>query len=75
MTVTEKKRKKKEWTDPFVDEIRKIRDEHAKEFNYDLQAISEDIYRKREELKKQGWTFVSQPSEIHSDLTEKNDKS
>nr|VFJ64732.1 MAG: hypothetical protein BECKFW1821A_GA0114235_11785 [Candidatus Kentron sp. FW] len=28
--------------DPIVREVRKIRDEHARQFNYDLDAISED---------------------------------
>ena len=31
--------------DPIVAEIRKIRDEHAKKFNYDLDAIFEDYQR------------------------------
>jgi len=29
--------------DPIVEEIRKFRDEHAKKFNYDLDAICEDF--------------------------------
>ncbi|TVR56726.1 MAG: hypothetical protein EA420_19910 [Candidatus Competibacteraceae bacterium] len=29
--------------DPIVEEIRRIRDEHAKKFNYDLRAICEDF--------------------------------
>nr|VFJ50776.1 MAG: hypothetical protein BECKFW1821A_GA0114235_102834 [Candidatus Kentron sp. FW]VFJ52828.1 MAG: hypothetical protein BECKFW1821B_GA0114236_101317 [Candidatus Kentron sp. FW] len=28
--------------DPIVQEVRRIRDEHARQFNYDLNAISED---------------------------------
>lgn len=35
------------WNDPIVEEVRKIRDAHAREFNYDLHAICEDI-RKQE---------------------------
>jgi hypothetical protein len=31
------------WNDPVVDEVRKVRDEHAKKFNYDLQAIVADL--------------------------------
>lgn len=37
------------WKDPIVEEVRRIRDEHAKKFNYDLHAICEDI-RKRQSL-------------------------
>lgn len=34
--------------DPVVDEIRAIRDEYAKQFNYDLHAIFQDI--KKQEM-------------------------
>jgi hypothetical protein len=33
------------WTDPIVEETRRIRDEHARKFNYDLSAIFADIKR------------------------------
>ena len=46
------------WQDPIVEEIRRIRDEHAKKFNYDLHAICED-FRKRQLLS--GRTVVSRP--------------
>ncbi len=42
-----------------LDEIRRIRDEHAKEFNYDLDAIFADIKRHEREMKKQGWKFAT----------------
>ena len=41
--------------DPIVDEVRRIRDEHAARFNYDLHAIFLDI-KKRE--KERGLVFV-----------------
>ena len=44
------------WTDPIVDEIRRIRDEHAARFNYDLDAIYQDI---KEQEKRSGLKFVS----------------
>ncbi len=31
------------WRDPIVEEVRRIRDEHARKFNYDLHAICEDF--------------------------------
>lgn len=34
--------------DPIVEEVRRARDAHAKQFNYDLDAICEDL-RKREQ--------------------------
>lgn len=35
------------WKDPIVEEIRHIREEHAKKFNYDLHAICEDFRKKQ----------------------------
>jgi len=46
---------------PILDEIRRIRDQHAKQFNYDFDAIFDDHLRHQEELKKQGWKFVKLP--------------
>lgn len=43
-------------TDPIIDELHRIRDEHAKKFKYDVHAICEDIRRKE---KESGRTFVS----------------
>ena len=42
-------------TDPIVDEVRRIRDAHAARFNYDLDAIFQDI---KEREKKSGLVFV-----------------
>lgn len=44
------------WQDPIVEEIRRIRDEHAKRFNYDLHAICEDF---RKMQSSSGRTVVS----------------
>jgi hypothetical protein len=35
------------WRDEILEEIHKIREEHAKAFNYDLKAICDDL-RKRQ---------------------------
>ena len=42
--------------DRIVEEIRKIRAEHAEKFNYDLEAIYRDL---KEEEKKSGRNVVS----------------
>ncbi len=34
------------WHDPVVEEVRAIRDAYAKRFNYDLDAIAEDLRKK-----------------------------
>jgi hypothetical protein len=31
------------WTDPIVEETRRIRDEHAKKFDYNVRAMFEDL--------------------------------
>lgn len=42
--------------DPIVDEVRRLRGEHAARFNYDLWAIFRDI---KEQQERSGLTFVS----------------
>ncbi len=42
--------------DPIVDEVRRIRGEHAARFNYDLWAIFRDI---KEQQERSGLKFVS----------------
>jgi hypothetical protein len=34
------------WKDEILEEIYRIREEHAKSFNYDLQAICDDLRKK-----------------------------
>ncbi len=42
--------------DPILDEVRRIRGEHAARFNYDLWAIFRDI---KEQQERSGLNFVS----------------
>lgn len=35
------------WKDQIVEEIRKYRDDYAKQFDYDLHAIFQDIRKKQ----------------------------
>jgi len=46
------------WRDPIVEEIRRIRQEHAARFNYDLRAIVEDLRKRQHEG---GYRVVSLP--------------
>lgn len=46
------------WKDEILEEIHKIREEHAKSFNYDLRAICDDLRRKQSESGRQ---IISQP--------------
>lgn len=47
--------------DSILGEIRAIREAHAKRFNYDFDAMFEDLKKKEEEYKKKGYKFVSFP--------------
>ncbi len=47
------------WTDPIIEELHKIRQEHAKAFHYDLKAIVEDL--KKQEHQGGMMTYVSLP--------------
>ena len=44
--------------DLIVEEVRKVRDAHAAQFNYDLWAIYQDL---KEQERKSSRTFVSYP--------------
>ncbi len=46
------------WTDPIVEEVRRVRDAHAAMFNYDLDAIYADIKARQE---SSGRTYVRFP--------------
>ncbi len=46
------------WKDEIVEEVRKVRDEYAAKFNYDLDAIYKDI---KEQEKKTQRKVVSLP--------------
>jgi hypothetical protein len=41
------------WTDEIVEEIHRIREEYAKSFNYDLDAIFADLRRKEAESSRE----------------------
>ncbi|NEO14587.1 MULTISPECIES: hypothetical protein [unclassified Moorena] len=46
------------WKDEILEEIHKIREQHAKSFNYDLQAICDDVRRRQTESGRQ---IISSP--------------
>ncbi len=46
------------WKDAIVEEVRKIREEHAARFDYDLQAIYDDL---KETERRSGRKIVSLP--------------
>ncbi|NEP13636.1 MAG: hypothetical protein F6K14_26230 [Symploca sp. SIO2C1] len=50
------------WKDEIVEEIHCIREEYAKSFNYDLNAIFADLRRKQEESGREVVTLSRKPS-------------
>jgi len=44
------------WNDPIVEEVRKIREEHAARFDYDLERIFQDL---KEQERQSGRKVVS----------------
>ena len=44
--------------DPIVEEVRKVRQEYAAKFDYDLRSIFLDIKRQEVEYRKKGWKVM-----------------
>lgn len=47
------------WNDPIVEEVRAIRNAHAKKFKYDLKAIATDL---KKQQRSSGHKVVSLPA-------------
>jgi hypothetical protein len=56
------------WQDPIVEQIHRIRQEHAGKFNFDLRAIFEDL---KEQEKKSKGKIVSLPIKRQTTRQEK----
>ena len=51
------------WKDPIVEETRRLRDEYSSQFNYDIDAIYEDLKRRQAQSIKKAVSFPPrQPS-------------
>lgn len=49
------------WSDPIVEEVRKLRLQYVKQFKHDFSSIFADL-RKKEQLRtQQGWKIVELP--------------
>jgi len=51
--------------DPIIDEIHRIREEHAARFNYDLKKIVEDIQREAKKIAPNA-KRISSPDDIYA---------
>jgi len=62
--------------DQIVEEVRKVRQEYAAKFNYDLRRIFLDIKAQEAEYRKKGWKVVSlQPKKIKAKREKENQPS
>ena len=48
-------------SDPIVDEIRRIREDYARQFRYDLQAMAADLRKKEETHREKLVSFSPRP--------------
>jgi hypothetical protein len=55
--------------DPIVEEVRKVRDAYAKQFNYDLDAIFQDLKAKE---RRSGRRVVPCPSKREKTLDQQD---
>jgi len=55
------------WKDEILEELYRIREEHAKAFNYDLQAICDDLRQKQSSSDRK---VISQPFKCPKQINE-----
>lgn len=48
--------------DPVVEEVRRVREEYAKQFNYDLQAMAADLHKREQDHPEKLVTFPPKPA-------------
>jgi hypothetical protein len=54
--------------DPIIDEIRKVREAHASQFNYDLDAIFRDIKEREKQSRRKFVAFPPRKAEPNEAL-------
>jgi hypothetical protein len=50
------------WRDPIVEEVRRIREEYAAQFNYDLWAMHRDLQEKEKQRGRKVVSFPPKPA-------------
>lgn len=60
------------WDDPIVKEVRKIREEHAAQFNYDLQAIYDDLKKQERKSRRKMASYPPRSFSIAKDAVTSN---
>jgi len=54
------------WQDPIVEEIHKIREEYARQFNFDINAICKDIHAKQVNSDREVVSFSPRKPATHA---------
>jgi hypothetical protein len=57
-------------TNEILDEIRRVRDEIARECDYDIHKLSQRIREGTEKLKAEGWKVVSPAPQVRRKLAD-----
>lgn len=57
------------WKDPIVKQVRKVREEHAAKFNFDIKAIIEDARKRQVASQHKVVSFVVTPKAMRSSKT------
>jgi hypothetical protein len=52
--------------DPIVEEVRRVRDEYARQFNYNLDAICDDLRKKQNQAGRKVVSFPPRTVAQHS---------
>ena len=55
------------WTDPIIAELRAVRDEHAARFDYDVEAIFQDIRAIQETSGREDVRYPARPFSSQSE--------
>ena len=54
--------------DPIVDEVRKARDEYARQFDYDLKAICRDLRKRQDASGRRVVSFAAKQEQEASEV-------
>ncbi|MBF0449139.1 MAG: hypothetical protein HQK75_00025 [Candidatus Magnetomorum sp.] len=57
------------WKDPIVNQVRRVREEHAAKFNFDIKAIIEDARMRQLKSKHKLASFAVTPKTLERDKT------
>jgi hypothetical protein len=55
------------WSDPIVDEVRRVRDAYAARFNYDLRAIYRDLKNQEKRSGRKIVSYAESSTEVEPD--------